>query len=241
MGWDWQFDASACCMRLQLRRRISGVSETAHFEDLSSSGKITSDYYTHEEMMQFKKPKKKKSLRKKDKLDLDALEAEAVSAGLGVGDLGSRRDGKMQALKEELAKSEAEKRSNAFQSAYARADEASRALRTEQSANVHSMEEDDNPVFNDDDEDLRKSLERARKLALEKQAKEVPSGPQAIAFLASSGKNSSTENENLLSGESQENKVVFTEMEEFVWGLQLDEGIAMIPLVISKKRKNLKL
>ena len=49
-------------------------------------------------MLQFKKPKKKKSLRKKDKLDIDALEAEAVSAGLGIGDLGSRKDGRRQAL-----------------------------------------------------------------------------------------------------------------------------------------------
>lgn len=208
----------------ELRRRIDGVSATAHFEDLSSSGKTSSDYYTHEEMLRFKKPKKKKSLRKKDKLDLDALEAEALSAGLGNGDLGSRSDGKRQALKEEQEKYEAEKRSNAYQSAYARADEASKALRLEQSVTMLPMEEDDNPVFGDDDEDLRKSLERARKLALEKQFKGVASGPQAIALLASSsGKNSITDNENPVSGESQENKVVFTEMEEFVWGLQLDE------------------
>ncbi|KAM7497380.1 hypothetical protein LguiA_021794 [Lonicera macranthoides] len=61
-------------------------------------GKTSSDYYTHEEMLQFKKPKKKNSLKKKDKLDLNALEAEAVSAGLGVGDLGTRDDGSTQAL-----------------------------------------------------------------------------------------------------------------------------------------------
>lgn len=224
-------------MYLQLRRRIDGVSATAHFEDLSSSGKTSSDYYTHEEMLRFKKPKKKKSLRKKDKLDLDALEAEALSAGLGNGDLGSRSDGKRQALKEEQEKSEAEKRSNAYQSAYARADEASKALRLEQSVTMLPMEEDDNPVFGDDDEDLRKSLERARKLALEKQFKGVASGPQAIALLASSsGKNSITDNENPVSGESQENKVVFTEMEEFVWGLQLDEGMQVTVLLVLKKK-----
>lgn len=206
----------------ELRRRIDGVSTKNQFEDLNVSNTISSDYYTHEEMLQFKKPKKKKSLRKKNKLDLDALEAEAIAAGLGVGDLGSRNDGKRQALREEQERSEAEKRSNAYQSAYAKADEASKALRVEKNLTT-PMEEDETPVFGDDDDDLRKSLERARKLALRKQ-EEGASGPQSIALLASStGNNTTAENEKPTSGESQENKVVFTEMEEFVWGLQLDE------------------
>ena len=209
----------------QLRRRIQGVSTTNYFEDLNSSEKITSDYYTHEEMLQFKKPKKRKSLRKKEKLDLEALEAEAVSAGLGVGDLGSRDDGKRQAIRQEKERLEAEMRSNAYQAAYAKADEASKALRLEQTLTVKT-EDDDNPVFGDDDDDLRKSLERARKLALKKQDETATSGPQAIALLASSTANNSTsDDQNPTSGETQENKVVFTEMEEFVWGLQLDEGM----------------
>lgn len=177
-------------------------------------------------MLRFKKPKKKKSLRKKDKLDLDALEAEAVSAGLGINDLGSRSNGKRQALREEQEKSEADKRSSAYQSAHARAEEASNALRPERRTSLQPVEEDDDTVFDDDDDDLRKSLERARKLALEKQVEAVPSGPRAIALLASSAAtNSGADNDNTLSGEPQENKVVFTEMEEFVWGLQLGEGI----------------
>ncbi|KAI8022736.1 SART-1 family protein DOT2 [Camellia lanceoleosa] len=109
----------------ELRRRIQGVPTNNHFEDLNSSDQIKSDYYTHEEMLQFKKPKKEKSLRKKEKLDIDAL------AGLGVGDLGSRNYGKRQAIREEKERSEAEKRSNAYQAAYAKADEASKALRLE--------------------------------------------------------------------------------------------------------------
>ena len=40
-------------------------------------------YYTQEEMLQFKKPKNKKKLWKKDKLDIDALEAEAIAARFG--------------------------------------------------------------------------------------------------------------------------------------------------------------
>ncbi|KAF7151999.1 hypothetical protein RHSIM_Rhsim01G0112900 [Rhododendron simsii] len=206
-------------MRLGLRGN-SGCKWTFH----CTSDKITSsDYYTHEEMVQFKKPKKKKSLRKKEKIDLDALEAEAVSAGLGVGDLGSRNDGRRKAIKEEQERLEAEMRSNAYQAAYAKADEASKALRLQQTRAVETEEDDDTPVFGDDD-DLHKSLERARKLALKKQGEVAASGPQAIALLtASTGSHSTADDQNATSGETQENKVVFTEMEEFVWGLQLDE------------------
>ncbi|CAK9170674.1 unnamed protein product [Ilex paraguariensis] len=207
----------------ELRRRLQGVSTDSHVQDLNSIGKISSDYFTQEEMLQFKKPKKKKSLRKKEKLDIDALEADAVYAGLGVGDLGSRKDAKRQALREEQERSEAEMRSNAYQSALAKADEASKALRLGQVI-TNQTEEDDAPVFGDDDEDLRRSLERARKLSLKKQEEAVASGPQAIALLASSiAIRSPSDNQNSISGDAQENKVVFTEMEEFVWGLQLDD------------------
>ncbi|QCD87266.1 U4/U6.U5 tri-snRNP-associated protein 1 [Vigna unguiculata] len=205
----------------ELRRRLTGVS-TNTFEDLTSSGKVSSDYYTHEEMLKFKKPKKKKSLRKKDKLDINALEAEAVSSGLGVGDLGSRNNVRRQAIKEEQERLESKMRSNAYQSAYAKAEEASKLLRQEQTLNVKT-EEDETPAFVDDDEDLRKSLEKARRLALKKHEKEGVSGPQAIALLATSNHNNETDGQNPTAGESRENKVVFTEMEEFVWGLHIDE------------------
>ncbi|CAA2957431.1 SART-1 family DOT2 [Olea europaea subsp. europaea] len=208
----------------ELRKRLQGVSASNHVEDLNSTGKISTDYYTQEEMLKFKKPKKKKSLRKKEKMDLDALEAEAISAGLGAEDLGSRNDGRRQNLREEQEKSEAEMRSNAYQSAYARADEASKALRQGQTHTV-KPEEDDATVFDDDDDELRKSLERARKLALKKQDEKEKLSPQVISQLATSSANNSTvDNQNSGSGEPQENKVVFTEMEEFVWGLQLDEA-----------------
>ena len=42
---------------------------------LAQPRSIISDYYAHEEMLQFKKPKKKKKLWKKDKLDVDVLKA----------------------------------------------------------------------------------------------------------------------------------------------------------------------
>ncbi|GMY27396.1 SART-1 family protein DOT2-like isoform X1 [Fagus crenata] len=207
----------------ELRKRLEGATTNNRFEDLNAMGKSTSDYYTQEEMLQFKKPKKKKSLRKKEKLDLDALEAEALSSGLGVGDLGSRNNAKRKAIKEEQERAEAEQRNNAYLSAYAKADEASKSLRMEQTLPV-KLEEDEKPVFADDDDDLYKSLDRARKLALKKQEEKPASGPQAIALLATTIANSQiAEDQNPTTGESQENKVVFTEMEEFVWGLQLDE------------------
>ncbi|KAK4396669.1 SART-1 family protein DOT2 [Sesamum angolense] len=109
--------------------------------------------------------------RKLEELDLDALEAEARSAGLGAGDLGSRSDGRRQNLKEEQEKIEAEMRRNAYESAYAKAEEASKALRQEQVPAMQT-EEDDAPVFGDDDDELRKSLERARKISLKKQDEE---------------------------------------------------------------------
>ncbi|GFP79404.1 sart-1 family protein dot2 [Phtheirospermum japonicum] len=207
----------------ELRKRILGVSASAQGEDLNSTGKISSDYFTQEEMTKFKKPKKKKSLRKKEKLDIDALEAEAKSAGLGSGDLGSRNDGRRQNLREEQEKIDAEKRASAYQSAYAKAEEASKALRQEKVPGMRT-EEDETPVFGDDDEDLRKSLATARKIALKKRDEEEKSGPGVITFFAASTSND-TAKENPGPGDQPENKVVFTEMEEFVWGLQLDEVI----------------
>lgn len=211
----------------QLRKRLQGASSVNHFEDLNASVKVSHDYYTQDEMLQFKKPKKKKSLRKKDKLDIDALEAEAISAGLGVGDLGSRNDSRRQARKEEQERSEAEMRHSAYQSAYAKADEASRSLQLVQTSSIR-LEDNEDTFIADDDEDLYKSLERARKLALKKQ-EEAASGPEAIALLATTTTSSqTTDDHNTKAGEVQENKVVFTEMEEFVWGLQLDEGIIFL-------------
>ncbi|XP_073043872.1 SART-1 family protein DOT2-like isoform X1 [Primulina eburnea] len=206
----------------ELRKRIQGVPTSNLNESLNSIGKISTDYYTEEEMMKFKKPKKKKSLKKKDKLDIDALEAEAISSGFGAGDLGSRNGGRRQNLREEQERIETEKRRNAYQSAYAKADEASKALRPEQ-INFIQTEEDDTFVFGDDDDELRKSLERARKIALKKQDEEEKSAPRVITLLATSSNDFPADNSNHGSGDQQVNKVIFTEMEEFVWGLQIDE------------------
>lgn len=213
----------------QLRKRLQGASSVKHFEDLNASVKVSHDYYTQDEMLRFKKPKKKKSLRKKEKLDIDALEAEAISSGLGVGDLGPRNDSSRQARKTEQERSEAEMRQNAYQSAYAKADEASRSLQLVQSS--VRLDDNEDTFIEDDDEDLYKSLERARKLALKKQ--EAASGPEAVALLATTTTSGqTTDDQNTKAGELQENKVVFTEMEEFVWGLQLDEGIIFLILFL---------
>lgn len=209
--------------RFQLRKRIEGGSIQKSFEDLRASAKITSDYYTPEELLQFKKPKKKKSLRKKEKLDLDAMEAEAISAGLGASDLGSRTDSRRQVAKEEKEKIEAEIRNRAYQAAYEKAEEASKILRHEQTLTFKSTEDED-IVFGEDYEDLQKSLEQARKLALGKQDETAPAGLQAVALLATSSKEQEN-SQSQYTGEPQEEKVVITEVEEFVLGLQLTQGI----------------
>ena len=178
---------------------------------------MSTDYFTPDEMLQFKKPKKKKSLRKKEKLDLVALEAEAIASGLGATDRGSRNDARRQSAREEEQKADAEKRSSAYEAAIAKAEEASRALRPEKITPSKPAEE---LVFGDDYEDLQKSLEQARKLALRKQ--EEAAGPLAVVELATATKGQ--EGTDTTEGDSQQNKVVITEMEEFVWGLQLNQG-----------------
>ncbi|XP_021771028.1 SART-1 family protein DOT2-like [Chenopodium quinoa] len=206
----------------ELRRRLQGPTNN-QAEDLNASVKISSDYFTPEEMLKFKKPKKKKSLRKREKLDLDALEAEARITGLGASDLGSRSDNKRQAAKEEEERNEAERRKSAYQTAFSKADEASRALRMEQVV-TPAEEEDDTLVFADDAEDLQMSLERTRKLALKKQNEKTLFGPEAVARLASLAvNNKATDAQNSALEDGSDNKVIFTEMEEFVWGLQLNE------------------
>ncbi|CAD6222898.1 unnamed protein product [Miscanthus lutarioriparius] len=198
----------------ELRKRIEGNYIQKKTEDLTFTTKMATDYFTPDEMLKFKKPKKKKSLRKKDKLDLDALEAEAIASGLGAADRGSRNDGKRQSAREEEQAADAEKRNSAYQTAIAKAEEASRALREEKTAPTKPAEEE--LVFGDDYEDLQKSLEQARKLALRKQEEAAASGPQSIVELATATKSQE--------GDSEQNKVVITEMEEFVWGLQLNQG-----------------
>jgi len=180
---------------------------------------VSTDYFTPDEMLQFKKPKKKKSLRKKEKLDLDVLEAEAIASGLGAADRGSRNDARRQSAREEEQKADAEKRSSAYEAAIAKAEEASRALRPEKITPSKPAEEEE-LVFGVDYEDLQKSLEQARKLALRKQ--EEAAGPLAVVELATATRDQ--EGADTTEGDSQQNKVVITEMEEFVWGLQLNQG-----------------
>ena len=95
---------------------------------LAQPGSIIFYYYTQEEMLQFKKPKKKKKLWKKDKLDVDVLKAEAISVGLGVGDLSSRDDTERKVSRENAKKVEAELKKSAYQNAYKKAAEASKHL-----------------------------------------------------------------------------------------------------------------
>ena len=53
------------------------------------------------------------------------MKQRLLSAGLGVGDLGSQKDERRQATREEQERAEAELRKHAYQSACAKANEAS--------------------------------------------------------------------------------------------------------------------
>ncbi|KAM1780956.1 hypothetical protein ACFX11_042235 [Malus domestica] len=118
----------------------------------------------------FKKPKNRKSFRKKQKLDVDALEAEAVSAGLGAADLGSRNGAHRQGVRGEKERLEAERRDNIYKVAYAKADEASKSLQLLEQKVLSVKADQEYNEFNvisaDEEEDLYRSLERARKSAL---------------------------------------------------------------------------
>ena len=87
-------------------------------------------------MLQFKKPKKKKKLRKKEKLDVDALEAKVIYVGLGARDLGSRDDIERKVSMENAEKEEAELKKSAYQNAYKKEIEASKGLRDEKSSDA---------------------------------------------------------------------------------------------------------
>ncbi|KAL5730191.1 hypothetical protein ACHQM5_003043 [Ranunculus cassubicifolius] len=205
------------------RKKIDGVPKNSVCYDLTTTRKISSEYYTQDEMSKFNKPKKVRPLRKKDKLDLDALEAEAVSSGFGLEDLGSRKDGKRQKVKEEQQRSEAQIRNDAYQTAFAKAEEASKALRPELPS-ITQVKHDEDLVFGDDDEDeFRKELEKSKRFTLKKMNDRVTSGPEAIASLVLTSGSQSIETQTSLSEEKKENKVVFREMEDFVRGLQLNE------------------
>ncbi|KAK8946267.1 hypothetical protein KSP40_PGU006729 [Platanthera guangdongensis] len=183
--------------------------------------KFQSDYFTTDEMLQFKKPKKKKSLRKKQGLDLDALEAEARVTGLGLGDLGTRGDAKRLSAREVEEKTLAEARSNAYQAALIKAEEASKILR-QGSPSTAKSDNDESLNLGEDYEDLQKSLDQARKLTLKKPDEAAPFGPHAVALLATALREQDNAQASA-AGDTQENKVVITEMEEFVLGLQINE------------------
>jgi U4/U6.U5 tri-snRNP-associated protein 1 len=94
-------------------------------------------------------------------------------------------------------------------------------LRQDKAKPLKSSEEEE-IVFGDDYEDLQKSLGQARKLALRKQEEVAGSVPLAVVEMATSNKGQ--EDAAATERDAQQNKVVITEMEEFVWGLQLSEG-----------------
>ncbi|KAJ3693561.1 hypothetical protein LUZ60_009041 [Juncus effusus] len=219
----------------ELRKRISGVSTQKPALDLTSQSKTSSEYYTQEEMLQFKKPKKKKtkSLRKKEKLDLDALEAEAKESGLGSSDFGSRKDPNRLGKIEEKEKMESESRIGKYKAAIEKAEEETRISRMRETGiSDDGNEGNEVLVFGEDYEDLQRSVEQERKRALMMRKEENVLDLKKVVSLATEKKvnnendmeidnNDHGDNDGGNSGNS--NKVVFSDMDEFVWGLQLKE------------------
>ncbi|XP_009599713.1 SART-1 family protein DOT2-like [Nicotiana tabacum] len=76
-------------------------------------------------------------------------------------------------------------------------------------------------VDDDNNEEFRKYYERARNLALKRQEGLAKTFPESIASLIAISRPNNLTNPSCVSGESQQ--VVFTEMGEFVSGLQFDE------------------
>ncbi|CAM6127350.1 unnamed protein product [Calypogeia fissa] len=211
----------------EVRLRLEGSSAKESL--IGTSAKPVSDYFTEEDMLQFKKPKNKKKLRKKEKLDIDELEAEAVAAGLGSGDLGARDSEGRRAQQLADAQAEAESRKNAYQNALNKAEDASMILRKESTVEAMEVDKADSPVYvGDDDEDFYKSLDRARQAALKNQRNSGNSGGGAqavVARLSALQQDAVSSSQSPVGVEAQEGGLVFTDTGEFCRSLQLDDAI----------------
>jgi U4/U6.U5 tri-snRNP-associated protein 1 len=210
----------------EVRKRLQGAAMGDRTAEslLASTTSVASDYFTHDEMVQFKKPmKKKKKLRKKDKLDLDALEAEAVAEGLGTADLGTRDSAARRIEKQEEMKAAVESRKAAYDNALSKAVDASKVLSGQRIPGASDVDQRTETLqFGvEEDEDLYKSLERARQAALQKQA-ESAIGPQGVVARVAASKQSA---DGVLSGTGDSGgRLVFSDTGEFCRSLQLDEG-----------------
>lgn len=147
------------------------------FEDFNLLVKVLLDYFLYEEMLCFKKLKKKKLLRKKDKLDISVFEVEVIVLGLVVEDFGFRKDGKRQVLIEEKERFENEKWSNVYQIVIVKVDEVFRLFRMEY---VQFIKREEDELV-DDVEDFYKLLERVWKLVFIKK-EEVRFGFEVLVY-----------------------------------------------------------
>lgn len=176
------------------------------------------DYFTPEEMEAMKKPKKKRERKLKKKAltadELEALEVEAAAKG-GSEDLGSRADRERRAAqrKEEEAAQQAEKRAR-FDAALSKANYASLALRA--SGNGAGAEDED-----EQEDDLYKSLSKARELAL--RTREQAARPESLAEqIARRRANGVT----TVPADLEEGGLTFTDIGEFARNITVNEAEA---------------
>ncbi|KNC96399.1 U4/U6-U5 snRNP complex subunit SNU66 [Spizellomyces punctatus DAOM BR117] len=148
---------------VDLDQKRKEVSEKLRTNAVSLSYEKTQeikDYYTQEEMVSFKKPKKKKKVRRERKqLDFDALDEEAPIHETVVRDHGSRRRGRTQEDDrmdiDEVPRSSRDAPQHSEQMDY-------------ELSNRNANIEDVNFV---DDDDLQSALARARRLQAQKRSK----------------------------------------------------------------------
>jgi U4/U6.U5 tri-snRNP-associated protein 1 len=188
-----------------------------------------SDYYTPEEMAAMRKPKKKKERKLKKKAltadELTALEEAAAAAGGGGSDLGSRADRERRAAEKDAAVLNADQERRArFDAALTKANYASLALKS-------TGEEDGADGDEGEDDDLYRSLQKARELA-SKKTQQQPQETAGNQFILKREPNSGAVNgggalPSLAGG------LTFTDIGEFTRGITVKEENGAVPVKIA--------
>ena len=192
----------------------------------------SSDYYTPEEMEAMRKPKKKKERKLKKKAltadELTALEeAAAAATGGGGGDLGSRADRERRAAERTTAAAtEDQERRSRFDAALSKANYASLALKSDDAAKKGNT-----TVNEEEDEDLYRSLKKARELAAKKSgvvsdatAVDASGASESIAQqLLKRRENGKTNNGGGGGAAAVGGSLIFTDISEFTRGISVKE------------------
>jgi U4/U6.U5 tri-snRNP-associated protein 1 len=200
--------------KLAAAKANGGVAGAMELEK-TAPGAGNSDYYTPEEMAAMRKPKKKKERKLKKKAltadELTALEEAAAAAG-GGDDLGSRADRERRAAERNAAAGNADQERRArFEAALTKANYASLALK------LTGEEDGDN-----EEEDLYRSLQKARELAAKKTQQEDGTNQFILK-----------REETTAALPSLAGGLTFTDIGEFTRGITVKEENGAVPVKIA--------